>query len=116
MRSPRPCSATALVNGRLDRSRGRCRSVIALVCFACGSSAALAHGFGQRFDLPLPLAFWLAGAGATIVLTFVLVALFSRDQPLRDGHSTVPPRARVARTPVPRGSVRALRGIVATAF
>src|SRR5438093_4342390 len=117
MRSPRPCGATAVANDRLDRSRGRCRSVTALVCFACGSSAALAHGFGQRFDLPLPLAFWLAGAGATIVLTFVLVALFSRDQPLRQGHSrSGPVHSRIARAPVPWGSVRALRGIVAAAF
>jgi hypothetical protein len=38
---------------------------------------ALAHGFGQRFDLPLPLWLWLAGAGASILATFVVVALFS---------------------------------------
>ena len=40
---------------------------------------AAAHGFGQRFDLPLPLELWLAGAGATIVVTFVVMALFVRE-------------------------------------
>ena len=41
-------------------------------------SPGVAHGFGQRFDLPLPLWLWLTGAGATIVLTFALVAVFLR--------------------------------------
>ena len=40
---------------------------------------AAAHGFGQRFDLPLPLWLWVGGAGATLVLTFVVMALFVRD-------------------------------------
>jgi hypothetical protein len=48
-------------------------------------SVARAHGFGQRFDLPLPLWFWLSGAAATIVLTFVAVALFGRRQPIAAG-------------------------------
>ena len=39
-----------------------------------------AHGFGQRFDLPLPLWLWLTGAGATIVVTFVLIGIFVRDE------------------------------------
>ena len=43
------------------------------------ASAAPAHGFGQRFDLPLPLWLWVTGAGATIVLTFLLMALFMKE-------------------------------------
>lgn len=35
-----------------------------------------AHGFGQRYDLPIPLSFYLWGAGATVVLSFVILALF----------------------------------------
>lgn len=42
---------------------------------------AWAHGFAVRYDLPLPLGFYLAGAGATVVLTFVSLALFSRASP-----------------------------------
>src|SRR6185369_1736666 len=35
---------------------------------------AFAHGFGQRFDLPLPLWMFMTGAGATVAVTFVLLA------------------------------------------
>jgi hypothetical protein len=54
--------------------------------FLVGTTASLtaarasAHGFGQRFDLPLPLWLWLTGAGATIMLTFVVMALFVRER------------------------------------
>jgi hypothetical protein len=44
------------------------------------AARASAHGFGQRFDLPLPLWLWLTGAGATIMLTFVVMALFVRER------------------------------------
>ena len=39
---------------------------------------ATAHGFGQRYDLPIPLPFWVFGAGATILLSFALVTVFAR--------------------------------------
>ena len=48
----------------------------------CASPGAAAHGFGQRFDLPLPLWLWMTGAGATIVLSFAIVALFVTESPL----------------------------------
>ncbi len=44
----------------------------------CAAPAA-AHGFGQRFDLPLPLSFWVTGAGLSIVLSFVVMAIFVRE-------------------------------------
>src|SRR5262249_46955447 len=37
-----------------------------------------AHGFGQRYDLPLPLWLYLLGAGATVGLSFVVVAVLGR--------------------------------------
>ena len=40
---------------------------------------ALAHGFGARYDLPIPLPLYLAGAGLTVVLTFLMLALFMRS-------------------------------------
>jgi hypothetical protein len=52
--------------------------VLALLAWA---APAAAHGFGQRFDLPLPLWLWVTGAGATIVLSFAIVALFVRESP-----------------------------------
>jgi hypothetical protein len=39
-------------------------------------ATADAHGFGQRYDLPIPLGFYVVGAGATVALSFVLVAVF----------------------------------------
>jgi hypothetical protein len=44
---------------------------------------ALAHGFAVRYDLPIPLGFYLAGAGATVALTFLLLAIFARARPVR---------------------------------
>ena len=40
---------------------------------------AIAHGFGQRYDLPIPLSFYVWGAGATVALSFVGFALFLRN-------------------------------------
>jgi hypothetical protein len=40
------------------------------------ATAASAHGFGQRYDLPIPLSFYLWGAGAAVGLSFVILAVF----------------------------------------
>ena len=42
------------------------------------ASPAAAHGFGQRYDLPLPLSLYLFGAAAAVVVSFVIVGLFVR--------------------------------------
>lgn len=42
-------------------------------------SPALAHAFGQRYDLPLPLSLYIGGAGAAVALSFVVMALFVRE-------------------------------------
>ena len=39
------------------------------------SSPVQAHGFGQRFDLPMPLWLYLTGAGLTVALSFLILAL-----------------------------------------
>lgn len=46
---------------------------------------ALAHGFGQSFDLPIPLWLYLFGAGAAVLASFVPVSLLveGREAPLR---------------------------------
>jgi len=53
------------------------------------SPAVVAHGFRQRYDLPIPLGLWVIGAGATIVLSFVIVGLVDH------GRRTATPYARV---------------------
>jgi hypothetical protein len=44
-------------------------------------SAALAHAFGERYDLPLPLGLFLVGAGTSVILTFLLLAIMLRTRP-----------------------------------
>ncbi|HYZ43570.1 MAG TPA: hypothetical protein VE667_01820, partial [Xanthobacteraceae bacterium] len=52
-----------------------------LTLFGLAAAApATAHGFGQRYDLPIPLAFYIWGAGATVALSFVGFGLFLRAE------------------------------------
>ncbi len=39
-----------------------------------------AHGFGERYDLPLPLTYFVFAGAAAVVLSFVVVGLFVRGQ------------------------------------
>lgn len=50
-----------------------------LVLLAPGARPALAHGFGARYDLPVPLWLYLFGSAAAVVLSFVVVGLFAGD-------------------------------------
>jgi hypothetical protein len=45
------------------------------------ATRAGAHGFGQRYDLPIPLSFYLVGTAAAVVVSFIIVALFVRERP-----------------------------------
>src|SRR5712692_345618 len=44
------------------------------------TGTAAAHGFGQRYALPIPLSFYIWSAGATVALSFVGFALFLRQE------------------------------------
>jgi hypothetical protein len=46
-----------------------------------GLQPAFAHGFGERYDLPVPLNLFIAGAAATVALSFVVISLFVRGRP-----------------------------------
>ncbi|MGQ0577837.1 MAG: hypothetical protein ACT4PQ_02875 [Betaproteobacteria bacterium] len=51
----------------------------ALVAGVAGYVAtAQAHGFGQRYDLPVPLWLYLWGAAAAVAMSFLVMALFAR--------------------------------------
>ncbi|MBX9824205.1 MAG: hypothetical protein K2Y27_04330 [Xanthobacteraceae bacterium] len=57
----------------------------ALLCLDAVRGAE-AHALAQRYDLPLPLGFFLIGAGAAVAVSFVLLALFRRrDNDRLDG-------------------------------
>ena len=46
----------------------------------------MAHGFGARYDLPIPLSLYLAGAGLTVAVSFAMLAVFMRSAPVSDEH------------------------------
>jgi hypothetical protein len=43
------------------------------------SMPAHGHGFGLRYDLPLPLVLWIIGAASTVLLSFLIVAIAVRS-------------------------------------
>ncbi len=50
----------------------------ALIFAALTASPAFAHGFGERYDLPVPLWLYISGAGAAVALSFVVIGFFLR--------------------------------------
>ena len=53
-------------------------AVGALAGIVLATGTAHAHGFGERYDLPVPLALYVGGAGAAVALSFVVVGAFVR--------------------------------------
>jgi len=47
----------------------------ALLAALAGAPPASAHAFGARYDLPLPLEYYLAAAGAAVALSFVMMSI-----------------------------------------
>lgn len=43
---------------------------------ALAARPVYAHGFGERYDLPIPLGYFLIGAGAAVALSFIVVGAF----------------------------------------
>ena len=42
------------------------------------AATARAHAFGERYDLPIPLSYFLVGGAATVALSFLVIGLFVR--------------------------------------
>ena len=55
------------------------KSALFLVLAGIASASAHAHGFEEHYDLPVPLAYVIAGACATVLLTFVVAVFFMRQ-------------------------------------
>ena len=51
---------------------------IAALAAVVAATPAYAHGFGERYDLPLPLDYFIVGAAAAVALSFVVIGLFVR--------------------------------------
>src|SRR5438128_6869136 len=58
-------------------ARRTTRGVVALLLLA--PRAALAHGFGQRYDLPVPLWLWMSAAAAAVACSFLVIARFASE-------------------------------------
>jgi hypothetical protein len=87
------------------------KSALLLVILGLASVSAQAHGFEERYDLPVPLAYVIAGACATVLLTFVVAVFFMRQTaqqvPLADA-TPAPSSARSSTAlPAPPASGRA---------
>lgn len=72
-------------------------SLIALTIVAASQPAA-AHAFGERYDLPLPLSFFLTAAAAVVALSFVIMGVFLRHS----GRANEYPRVNLLTTPIIR--------------
>jgi len=89
-----PCSSQGQVlDPRLRRGdsisngKGRTRTEFGLAAAAglLQARPAAAHGFGQRYDLPLPLSLYVFGAAAAVVVSFIIVGMFVRGGASRSG-------------------------------
>ncbi len=75
---------------------------------ALTASPAFAHAFGQRYDLPIPLSYFLVGAAAAVALSFAVIGAF-----LRGGEGVVRyPRLNLLALPVV-GRILASRPLLA---
>jgi hypothetical protein len=72
---------------RSIRNSGRlcCRiacNALATGAISCAAGPVAAHGFGQRYELPLPLSYYLFGVAAAVAVSFVIFGLFVRHAPI----------------------------------
>lgn len=75
-----------------------------------------AHGFGMRYDLPLPLDYFIAGGAAVVLFSFVVAAIFLRpareaaSYPTRDLSGTW--LGRIAACPALQNAIRVFGVVV----
>jgi len=74
----------------------RLRTVLGLVSVAVAIPApALAHGIGGRADLPVPLGYFLVGAGVVLVASFIALSALWKVPRLQGGVQAGPERFQV---------------------
>ena len=68
----------------------RLLSRLSIIAAAAGLALAVypaaAHGFGERYDLPVPLNLYIIGAGAAVALSFVMLGAFMRGASVDQGY------------------------------
>ncbi len=75
-----------------------------------GAGPALAHGIGGRSDLPVPLSYFLAGAAAVLILSFLVLAVLWPQPRLQGGPAR---RALTERWPEAAASLLRVVGVLA---
>ncbi|MFQ5914879.1 MAG: hypothetical protein ACE5JS_17060 [Nitrospinota bacterium] len=70
----------------MSKRYGRGLTALGAMALCMEAAPAAAHAFGERYDLPVPLWLYLIGAGAAVVLSFVVMALFVRGAPELHGY------------------------------
>ncbi|MGH2544404.1 MAG: hypothetical protein ACRDIB_16550, partial [Ardenticatenaceae bacterium] len=55
-----------------------------------GARSAYAHAFGERYDLPIPLNYFMVGGAAAVALSFVVIGLFVQRNPSESGGFSYP--------------------------
>ena len=58
------------------KTRSAILAILVATLVGLSISPVYAHGFGERYDLPVPLNYFLVGAAATVALSFVVIGLF----------------------------------------
>ena len=59
--------------------RAKITAISVALATACIAVPVSAHGFGQRYDLPIPLNYFILAAAATVLLSFIILGFFVRD-------------------------------------
>ena len=77
--SPSANQRGANMNLRRARGNRNARAIGACACWVAPPAAA--HGFGARYDLPLPLTLYLCGAALTVTVSCVMLLLFVPARP-----------------------------------
>jgi hypothetical protein len=81
--------------------------LLLIVALLSVPSVAMAHGIGGRLDLPVPLTYFLVGAGLVLVISFVALAVLWPTPRLQDG-----PLHEAARLTVRRSWVLPTLGLI----
>jgi hypothetical protein len=79
------------------------------------SVPAHGHGFGLRYDLPLPLVLWISGAASTVLLSFVIVAIAVRSNASVKAPAQLNPLRRQISNAVIGGRTRLIAQLLAVA-
>ena len=82
--------------------------IAATLALASIPQVALAHAFGERYELPVPVWLFIVGGALTVTVTFVIVAAFARAGAERYANARVPLAGAALANPVTRSALKAL--------